>query len=103
MVSFNHYANGAVGDWLYKRMVGLEPTSGGYKTFRVAPQIGGGITWAQASTETTFGKTFARRKEKKGMVKVTVEVPVSTMCEVVMPNHEIHHVQSGKHTFTVTL
>ncbi|NKD34193.1 alpha-L-rhamnosidase [Enterococcus casseliflavus] len=103
MVSFNHYANGAVGDWLYKRMVGLEPTSGGYKTFRVAPQIGGGITWAQASTETPFGKAFAGWKVEKGVVEVTVKVPVSTTCEVVMPNQEIHHVQSGEYIFKVTL
>src|SRR5690606_337997 len=47
MVSFNHYAAGAVGDWLYRRVAGLEPIEGGYRRFRVAPLIGGGLTSAE--------------------------------------------------------
>ena len=44
MVSFNHYANGAVGDWLYRRVAGLEAIEPGYKKFKVAPLVGGGLT-----------------------------------------------------------
>ncbi|MGI6570114.1 MAG: family 78 glycoside hydrolase catalytic domain [Caldicoprobacterales bacterium] len=49
MVSFNHYAGGAVGDWLYRRIAGIEPTSGGYKTFRIAPKPGGGYKLGQSN------------------------------------------------------
>ena len=56
MVSFNHYANGAVGDFFYKRIAGIEPLSGGYQTFEVKPRLGGGLTYAKASVLTAYGE-----------------------------------------------
>ncbi|MFA6830513.1 MAG: family 78 glycoside hydrolase catalytic domain, partial [Bacilli bacterium] len=50
MISFNHYASGAVGDFLYRRVAGIEQTLPGYQTLRIAPLIGGGITSCKAST-----------------------------------------------------
>lgn len=46
MISYNHYASGAVGDFLYRRIAGIEPTEAGYKAFRVKPILGGGLTSA---------------------------------------------------------
>lgn len=103
MVSFNHYANGAVGDWLYKRLAGLEPTSGGYQTFRVAPMIGGGITWAKASTVTPYGLASVDWKRDEHLFHVEVTVPVSTTCSLHMPNGEIHILTSGQHSFQCSL
>ena len=45
MISYNHYASGAVGAFLYQRIVGIEAVDPGYKTFRVSPLVGGGLTW----------------------------------------------------------
>lgn len=56
MVSFNHYAAGAVGDWFYRRIAGIEAVEGGYRRFRVAPIIGGGLTFARGSVETPYGR-----------------------------------------------
>lgn len=103
MVSFNHYANGAVGDWLYKRLAGLESTSGGYQTFRVAPMIGGGITWAKASTITPYGLASVDWKRDEHQFHVEVTVPVSTTCSLHMPNGEIHILTSGQHSFRCSL
>ncbi|MEN1990530.1 alpha-L-rhamnosidase [Paenibacillus hubeiensis] len=97
MVSFNHYANGAVGDWLYKRMAGIEPTSGGYKTFRIAPKLGGGITWAKASTETPYGKACVHWKWDNDQFQIKAIVPVSTTCTLELPNGEKHTLLSGTH------
>lgn len=99
MVSFNHYANGAVGDWLYKRMVGIEPTEGGYRTFQIAPMPGGGVTWAQASTRTPYGLASAAWIIKDGTFTMTAKVPVSSKCLLKMPNGETHTLLSGEHTF----
>ena len=101
MVSFNHYANGAVGDWLYRRMAGIEPTSGGYRTFRVAPKPGGGITYAKAGVKTPFGRAAVYWQIVKDRFKVKVEVPVSTQCTLELPNGEKHLLHSGTHEFTV--
>lgn len=62
MVSFNHYANGAVGDWLYRRVAGIEPVSGGYKSFKVAPVPGGGLDFARAGIRTPYGQLTSEWK-----------------------------------------
>ena len=100
MVSFNHYAYGAVGDWLYRRMAGIEPTSGGYRTFRVAPVPGGGITHARGSVKTPYGTVKAEWRLEGRNFTIRVEVPVSTACTLVMPNGERCELSSGRHEFS---
>ena len=56
MTSFNHYALGAVADWLHRTVAGLAPAEPGYRTVRVAPRPGGGMTWAKASLTTAHGE-----------------------------------------------
>lgn len=99
MVSFNHYANGAVGDWLYRRIAGIEPTSGGYKTFRIAPMPGGGITATQASVRTPFGMVRVNLKIEGKQFYLAVEIPVSTVCNVSLPSGKTQVVSSGHYQF----
>ena len=47
MTSFNHYAFGAVADWMHRSVGGLAPLEPGYRRILVAPQPGGGLTWAR--------------------------------------------------------
>ena len=60
MLSFNHYAYGAVGAWLYGTVVGLQLVEPGWRRFRVAPRPGGGLDWAEASLESPLGRIDAR-------------------------------------------
>ena len=99
MVSFNHYAAGAVGDWLYRRVAGLEPIEGGYRRFRVAPLIGGGLTSAKASVRTPYGRASSSWTLDGSRLTLRVEVPVSAMCEVVLPDGTAHECASGTHSF----
>ena len=55
MTSFNHYAFGAVADWMHRSVGGLAPLEPGYRRILVAPQPGGGLTWAAASLVTPQG------------------------------------------------
>src|SRR5690606_16869544 len=58
MNSFNHYAYGAIGEWMYKNIAGIQPVAAapGYKDFIIAPRPGGKLTDASASLETVYGK-----------------------------------------------
>jgi alpha-L-rhamnosidase len=58
MNSFNHYAYGAIGEWMYRVVAGLEldPAEPGYKHVLVQPQPGGGLTSAEARLETLYGE-----------------------------------------------
>ena len=98
MISYNHYASGAVGAFLYRRIAGLEATEPGYKRFAVKPVIGGGLTWAKASVETPYGLAASDWKLENGTLTVTVTVPVGTTCDVTLPGGTQKTFGSGVYT-----
>ena len=55
MTSFNHYALGAVADWLHRTVAGLAPAAPGYRRLAIAPHPGGGLTHARARHRTPYG------------------------------------------------
>ncbi|MFF0023988.1 family 78 glycoside hydrolase catalytic domain [Streptomyces sp. NPDC005496] len=55
MTSFNHYALGAVADWLHRTVGGITAGAPGYRDITFRPRPGGGITWARTRHETPYG------------------------------------------------
>ncbi len=103
MVSFNHYANGAVGDFMYKRIGGIEPLKAGYSAFKIQPVIGGGITFVKASVGTPYGTIVSDWKIEDGSFKIDVSVPVCTECTLKMPDGTEHKTGSGNYSFCCDL
>ena len=100
MISYNHYASGAVGDFLYRRVAGIEALEPGYKTFKVQPILGGDLTWAKGYVLTPYGTVSSHWKIEKGQFTVEVQVPMGTTCQLTMPNGETHTLGNGKHIHT---
>lgn len=100
MVSFNHYANGAVGDWLYRRVLGIEPISGGYKKFRIMPIPGGNLTYAKGSIMTPFGRIQSEWNIENNIFMIEVEIPVSTTCFLILPDGNRVKLCSGKYHYS---
>ena len=86
-----------MGDWLYRRVAGLEALEPGWKRFRVKPLPGGGLTWAEAHTKTPYGTARARWEIKDGSLTLTVEVPEGTVCEATLPNGTTQELEAGRH------
>ena len=103
MVSFNHYANGAVGDFFYRRIAGIEPLEGGYKTFSINPQLGGNLTWAKASVLTGYGEIRSYWKIDNHLFSIEISVPVGTTCMLSLPNGEKHTLSHGFHAITLEI
>lgn len=103
MVSFNHYANGAVGDWLYRRVGGIEAIEPGYKRFRIAPLPGGGLTNVSCSKKLSSGTIKSEWTVEDGKFRLFAEVPFNTSAVITLPNGETHEVQSGKYSFETDL
>ena len=103
MISFNHYGFGSVGDFLYKRIAGIEPTEGGYKKMRIAPVYGGELTYVNASLKTPYGVVSSSWRAEEGVFTLEIAVPVGTECEVVLPGGETHVAGSGVHSYSVNL
>lgn len=99
MVSFNHYASGAVGDFLYRRIAGIEALEGGYRTFRIAPLPGGGLTFAKGSVMTPYGRITSGWEIKDGRFFLRVEIPAGTVCSLTMPDGKTHSLGSGGYEF----
>jgi alpha-L-rhamnosidase len=87
MNSFNHYAYGAIGDWMYRQMVGLdtEEDGVGYKKIRIQPHVGGNFTNAEATYQTPYGKLSAGWKIENGKLLLDVEIPANTTATIYVP------------------
>ena len=103
MVSFNHYAPGAAGDFFYRRIAGIEAVSGGYKTFRIKPVIGGGLTYARGEIRSPYGTIASAWEIQRDMFSISVTVPVNTTCELTLPDGQEKTLKSGSHSFTCPL
>lgn len=103
MISYNHYASGAVGDFLYRRIAGLEPAEPGYRRFSVKPLLGGGLTDAKAELRTPYGKAASSWKIENGTFSLSVTVPLGCICDVCLPSGKRETVLSGTYNFTEAL
>lgn len=86
MNSFNHYAYGAIGDWMYRCMTGINQDAPGYKKIIIAPKPGGKITHAEADLETMYGKIKSAWKLENGKMIMDVIIPPNTTAKIILPN-----------------
>ncbi|HEY9308769.1 MAG TPA: family 78 glycoside hydrolase catalytic domain [Microbacterium sp.] len=100
MTSFNHYAFGAVADWMHRVVAGLAPASPGYRRLRIAPQPPHrGLTSASARLRTPYGDASSAWTLEGGMLRLAVTVPVGATAEVILPSGDARDVGHGAHTF----
>jgi beta-glucosidase-like glycosyl hydrolase len=97
MTSFNHYAFGAVADWLHRCVAGLSPIEPGYRRLRVQPQPGGGLTHAEARHLTPYGLAAVSWQVEGRELIVRATVAPNTRAEVVLPGRDLLEVGSGQH------
>lgn len=98
MNSFNHYAYGAIGDWMYRVVAGidLDSENPGYKHIHIKPQPGQGITFAEAKLESMFGEIkSAWVKNAEGM-EININIPSNTTATVVLPDAKVQNVFEGE-------
>lgn len=99
MNSFNHYAYGAIGDWMYRVIAGIDidPKQPGYKHILIEPRPGGGLSFAKGSVCSTYGKVASGWELKDGKMTLNVEVPANTTATVRLPKAKLEQVtESGK-------
>ncbi len=102
MNSFNHYAYGAVGDWLYRCVAGLDtdPEAPGFKRMLMRPRPGGGLSWAKAEYTTPYGPAALEWHREAAGLRVTVSVPHNATAVVILPDGARTLVGSGRRSFS---
>ncbi|RRJ96695.1 alpha-L-rhamnosidase [Opitutaceae bacterium TAV4] len=86
MNSFNHYAYGAIGEWLYSVVAGiaLDPEHPAYRVFRLQPHVDNRLTHASATLESPYGRISSAWRRTGRSFRWDVEIPANT-CALVLP------------------
>ena len=85
MNSFAHYSFGAVCEWMFKAIGGIDFTTPGYETILIHPIPGGRFTWAKTQHESIRGKIATDWKLEKGNLTLKTEIPANTTATVYVP------------------
>ena len=95
MTSFNHYALGAVADWLHRTVTGLAPAAPGYRHITVQPHPGGDLTSARAWHITPYGLAECRWKIEGKQIEIAVVIPPNTTATVTIPTRLGRQITEG--------
>jgi alpha-L-rhamnosidase len=104
--SLNHYSKGAVISFLHRYVAGIRLLNEGpaYKRFRVQPQPGGGLTWAEAIHDSPYGRIESSwRLVEGGNLRLTVTVPPGCTASVVLADGAVIDQGSGTATYLTQL
>ncbi|MCX7715713.1 MAG: hypothetical protein N2171_08320, partial [Clostridia bacterium] len=129
MNSFNHYSYGAIGEWMYKNILGIAPDdeNPGYKHIILKPAFGGSLTYAKGWHESPYGKIEAEWELNSGNFLYSCTIPPNTTASLYLPTDNpmkvefdandaqwaafarinngkiVYELVSGKYTFKVKL
>ncbi len=98
MNSFNHYAYGAVVDWIYSVAGGIKPVEGapGYERVLISPVADKRIDWLRVELKTKHGVITSKWKHENGRVVYEISTPVKT---TVIIEGKTYNVDAGSYTF----
>lgn len=88
MNSLNHYAYGSIGDWMYRRLAGINQLEPGYKKILIKPQFIKGINSVQAAFKSVYGDIKSAWSCEDKLIKVDIEIPANTTGVVYLPEKE---------------
>jgi alpha-L-rhamnosidase len=97
MNSFNHYAYGAIGDWMYHVVAGIdtEDSEVGYKKIIIKPVLGKQLTNASATLETLYGKVSSSWKDEADKITLTISIPHNAVATVYLPTDSESAITEG--------
>lgn len=99
MTSFNHYAFGAIADWMHRTIGGLAPIEPGYHRMEICPRPGDGLTHAQARHVTPYGLAECSWKLEDSRINLDVIIPANTTALVTFPGSSTTPVEVGSGTW----
>lgn len=91
MNSFNHYSYGAVGDWLYRVVAGLnaDENTPGYRHIRLTPHPCSDLAYAEAKYQSMYGEILSAWKMAEEQLEFSCTIPPNTTATLLLPNAEL--------------
>lgn len=101
MNSFNHYAYGAIGAWMYAVVGGIDfdPDQPGYKHIIMHPRPGGGLTSAKAGLRSMYGLIRSEWTLQNDTFDWQITIPANTTATVYVPAKDVSHVTENGYPF----
>lgn len=93
--SFNHYAFGCVGDFMYRRILGIQNAGIGYDKILIAPAYHCGLEWACGSYHSVHGEIKVRWEKKGNEYIISGGIPTNTTASIVMPDGTVRELGNG--------
>jgi alpha-L-rhamnosidase len=93
--SLAHYSFGAVGQWLFQTVAGIDTLEPGFHRILIRPQPAEGLTWVKAGYHSLHGKITSEWKIESGKLTLTVTIPANTMATVYLPVADSAAVSEG--------
>lgn len=97
IASLNHYSKGAVCEWLFRTMCGINVS--GENHFVIKPQAGGHFTYAKAKYKSVFGEVESGWKKENDKYTYQITIPANCTAEIILPNDECYTVSAGEYIF----
>jgi alpha-L-rhamnosidase len=102
MTSFNHYAFGAVANWMHRTIGGLTPLSPGCRTVRVAPIPGAGLTSGNMHYDSPYGRIRVGWELVEHRFELELTVPIGVTAIVELPDGTVlPNIEHGHYVYTV--
>lgn len=98
--SFNHYAFGCVGDFMYRRILGIQNAGVGYKSVVIHPEFSVPLTHVEGSYESACGKISLMWEKKDGKIHMEGRIPANTQAEIWISDNVRKKIGNGSFEFT---
>ena len=101
MTSFNHYALGAVADWMHRTVAGLASAAPGFRQLVIRPVPYAALTHASTRHDTPYGEASVSWRRAGGEFTVDAVIPCGTTATVRLPGRDPFEAGHGRHTWTI--
>ncbi|MFD1611477.1 family 78 glycoside hydrolase catalytic domain [Sphingomonas tabacisoli] len=102
-LSFNHYAFGAVDDWLYRHVAGIQSVEPGYKRVVLAPDPDSPFGHVRARLETPIGPIAVALDRDADALSGTVEIPANMRADLRLADGRLQPLAAGKTSFSLAV
>jgi len=99
MNSFNHYAYGSIGDWMYSTLGGIRALAPGYKRIAIKPHTHPAFEYVNCAFESVYGRIESNWTMQNGRFTLEVLIPANTTAVVTLPDGRETEIGSGRYTF----
>ena len=103
MSSFNHYAYGSVGDWMYRKVAGIDCLAAGYKKIQIKPMPIEELGAVQARYQCPYGEIAVSYTVCGGKIVYSIRIPVNTTAQVELPDGQKYEVGSGEYRYETSV